>query len=103
MTRGGSDDGGAQAVGDAIAQGTGLETRVSILGHIQRGGTPVSSDRILASRLGEAAVHALMDGKKGVMVGRVGHGVTFTPLHETWEKRKNVSLDLYRCAKALSV
>lgn len=95
--------GGAQAVADALAEGTGLETRVSILGHIQRGGSPVSSDRILASRLGEAAVLALMDGKKGVMVGRRGHGVTYTPLHETWEKRKDVSRDLYRCAKALSI
>ncbi|WP_291424315.1 6-phosphofructokinase [Deinococcus sp.] len=95
--------GGAQAVGDAIQAGTGMETRVSILGHIQRGGSPVSSDRILASRLGEAAVHALMDGRKGVMVGRTGQGLTYTPLHETWEKRKDVSLDLYRCAKCLSV
>ncbi|MFC3862070.1 6-phosphofructokinase [Deinococcus antarcticus] len=96
-------EGGAQAVGDAIQAGTGLETRVSILGHIQRGGSPVSSDRILASRLGEAAVYALMDGKKGVMVGRTSGGTTFTPLHETWEKSKDVSHDLYRCAKVLSI
>ncbi|MEF2279211.1 6-phosphofructokinase [Deinococcus sp. YIM 134068] len=95
--------GGAQGVADAIQAGTGLETRVSILGHIQRGGTPVSSDRVLASRLGEAAVHALMDGKKGVMVGRHGGGVSHTPLHETWEKRKDVNRDLYRCAKTLSI
>ena len=95
--------GGAEAVAKAIQEGTGLETRVSILGHIQRGGTPVSSDRILASRLGEAAVYALMDGKKGVMVGRIGGGIAYTPLHETWEKRKDVSRDLYRCAKMLSV
>nr|WP_246580474.1 6-phosphofructokinase [Deinococcus aestuarii] len=95
--------GGAQGVADAIQAGTGLETRVSILGHIQRGGTPVSSDRVLASRLGEAAVHALMDGKKGVMVGRQGGAITHTPLHETWEKRKDVSRDLYRCAKTLSI
>lgn len=95
--------GGAQGVADAIAQGTGLETRVSILGHIQRGGTPVSSDRILASRLGEAAVYALMDGKRGVMVGRTSGQFTYTPLHETWEKSKDVSHDLYRCAKTLSI
>jgi 6-phosphofructokinase 1 len=95
--------GGAQGVGDAIQAGTGLETRVSILGHIQRGGTPVSSDRILASRLGEAAVYALMDGVSGVMVGRRGGDIIHTPLHETWEKRKDVNRDLYRCAKKLSV
>lgn len=95
--------GGAQAVADAIAEGTGLETRVSILGHIQRGGSPVSSDRVLASRLGEAAVYALMEGQKGVMVGRQGGGVAYTPLHETWEKRKDVNRELYHCAKVLSV
>ncbi len=95
--------GGAQGVADAITAGTGLETRVSILGHIQRGGSPVSSDRILASRLGEAAVYALMDGQRGVMVGRTAGGITYTPLHETWEKRKDVSRDLYRCARTLSV
>ena len=96
-------DGGAEAVAQAIQAGTGLETRVSILGHIQRGGTPVSSDRVLASRLGEAAVYALMDGQRGVMVGRTGGGITYTPLPETWEKRKDVSRDLYRCAKTLSI
>nr|WP_221269864.1 6-phosphofructokinase [Deinococcus budaensis] len=95
--------GGAQGVADAIEAGTGLETRVSILGHIQRGGSPVSSDRVLASRLGEAAVYALMDGVRGVMVGRENGAVVHTPLHETWEKRKDVSRDLYRCAKTLSV
>ncbi|PNY80343.1 6-phosphofructokinase [Deinococcus koreensis] len=95
--------GGAQGVADAIQAGTGMETRVSILGHIQRGGSPVSSDRILASRLGEAAVYALMDGRSDVMVGRDSGGICYTPLHETWERRKDVSRDLYRCAKTLSV
>ncbi|MBZ9751091.1 6-phosphofructokinase [Deinococcus sp. HMF7620] len=95
--------GGAQGVAAAIEQGTGMETRVSILGHIQRGGTPVSSDRVLASRLGEAAVYALMEGRKGVMVGRQNHETSFTPLPETWEQRKDVSRDLYRCARTLSI
>lgn len=95
--------GGAQGVGDAIQAGTGLETRVSILGHIQRGGTPVSSDRILASRLGEAAVYALMGGASNVMVGRRGGDIIHTALNETWERRKDVNRDLYRCAMKLSV
>ncbi len=95
--------GGGAAVAQAIEAGTGLETRLTILGHIQRGGSPVSSDRVLASRLGEAAVQALMDGRYGVMVGRGAGGVIHTPLPETWERRKDVSRDLYRCAKLLSV
>lgn len=95
--------GGALGVAQAIEVGTGLETRVSILGHIQRGGSPVSSDRVLASRLGEAAVYALMDGHSDVMVGRRNGDISHTRLPETWEKRKDVSRDLYRCAKTLSV
>ncbi|GGS13069.1 6-phosphofructokinase [Deinococcus knuensis] len=95
--------GGAQGVADAIQAGTGMETRVSILGHIQRGGSPVSSDRVLASRLGEAAVYALMEGRSDVMIGRQNHGIAYVPLNETWEKRKDVNRDLYRCAKTLSV
>jgi 6-phosphofructokinase 1 len=95
--------GGAMGVSQAIAEGTGLETRVSILGHIQRGGSPVSSDRILASRLGEEAVRALVEGRTDVMAGRVNGDIVFTALSETWEKRKDVSRSLYRCAKTLSV
>ncbi|WP_291430839.1 6-phosphofructokinase [Deinococcus sp.] len=95
--------GGAQGVADAIQAGTGMETRVSILGHIQRGGSPVSSDRVLASRLGEAAVYALMDGRSNVMIGRQNHGIVYVPLSDTWQKRKDVSRDLYRCAKTLSI
>jgi 6-phosphofructokinase 1 len=95
--------GGGAAVTAAIEAQTGLDTRLTVLGHIQRGGSPVSSDRVLASRLGEAAVLALMDGKSDLMVGRGLGGMTFTPLKETWERRKDVSRDLYRCAKTLSV
>ncbi|AFZ67392.1 6-phosphofructokinase [Deinococcus peraridilitoris] len=95
--------GGALGVAAAIEEGTGFDTRVSILGHIQRGGTPVSSDRILASRLGEAAVHGLIEGRTDVMAGRMNGEIVFTPLSETWEKRKDLNRDLYRCAKNLSV
>ncbi len=95
--------GGGQGVADAISRETGVDTRLTVLGHIQRGGSPVSSDRVLASRLGEAAVSALIAGQSGVMVGRTSNGITYTPFQETWEKRKDVSRDLYRCAKMLSI
>lgn len=95
--------GGAEGVAKAIHEGTGLETRVSILGHIQRGGAPVACDRILASRLGEAAVLALENGQSGVMVGLRGGELTYTPLHETWERRKDINRELYCCAKTLSI
>lgn len=96
-------EGGGQGVADAISRETGVDTRLTVLGHIQRGGSPVSSDRILASRLGEAAVMALIDGKSGVMVGRVCDTITYTPFEETWNKRKDVNRDLYRSAKVLSI
>lgn len=57
-----------------------METRVTVLGHIQRGGSPTAYDRILASKLGAAAVQALIDGAKGVMVGLVQGQVRCTPL-----------------------
>ena len=95
--------GGAEAVRKAIVEATGLEARTTILGHIQRGGSPSARDRVLASRLGEAAVNALIDRVSGVMCGLVNNNVTFTALPDTWEKRKDVNRDLYSCAKTLSI
>ena len=96
-------EGGAEAVRAAIVAATGLEARTTILGHIQRGGSPSARDRVLASRLGEAAVNALIDRVSGVMCGLVNNNVTFTALPDTWEKRKDVNRDLYSCAKTLSI
>ncbi|MFC6590645.1 ATP-dependent 6-phosphofructokinase [Deinococcus lacus] len=95
--------GGANAVSEAITQATGQESRVSILGHIQRGGSPVAQDRVLASVLGEGAVLALLEGRTGVMVGQHGHDLTYTPLEATWTQRKDVLRSLYACVRRLSV
>jgi len=67
---------------------TGFDSRVCILGHIQRGGSPTARDRVLASRLGAAAVQALVDGKGGYMVGEINREIVYTPLNDTWEKKK---------------
>src|SRR5699024_5666859 len=56
-------------IGDQITKETNLETRVTVLGHIQRGGSPTASDRVLASRLGAKAVELLIQGKQNRMVG----------------------------------
>jgi 6-phosphofructokinase 1 len=95
--------GGGQGIANAIIEQTGIDTRLTVLGHIQRGGSPVSSDRVLASRLGEGAVNALIAGKSNIMVGRTGGGLTYVPFEDTWEKRKDVSRALYNCAKVLSI
>jgi 6-phosphofructokinase 1 len=68
-----------------------LESRVCILGHVQRGGCPTARDRVLASSLGAAAVDALLGGKNGYMVGEMNNEITYTTLHDTWEKKKPLS------------
>jgi 6-phosphofructokinase 1 len=72
---------------------TGLETRVTILGHLQRGGTPSAADRILATRLGTACAELIEAGDYGVMVAARGEGAQPVPLKEVAGKRKIVPLD----------
>jgi 6-phosphofructokinase 1 len=70
----------AQDVAAAITRATGLETRIAVLGHIQRGGRPTALDRILAARLAHAAVEALMEGKSDVCVHLKNGRIEFLPL-----------------------
>ncbi len=72
---------------------TGLESRVTILGHVQRGGIPSSADRLLATRLGTACAQMINDGEYGVMVAVQGSDIVPVPLAEIVGKRKNVPID----------
>jgi 6-phosphofructokinase 1 len=72
---------------------TGLEARVTILGHIQRGGTPSAGDRLLATRLGTACAGLINEGVSGVMVAARGEGTEPVPLEKVVGKRKTVPLD----------
>ncbi len=72
---------------------TGLEARVTILGHVQRGGTPSPSDRLLATRLGTRAAHLVADGVHGVMVALQGEEAVPVPLEEVAGRRKTVPSD----------
>ena len=72
---------------------TGLESRVTILGHLQRGGTPTATDRILATRLGTACVEAVADQKFGCMVAVKGESTKLVDLVDVVGKRKVVPLD----------
>lgn len=76
----GDDAGGAFNVGEVL-KGTfpNYDIRVSVLGHIQRGGKPSCMDRVLASRFGVAAVEALLNGESGKMIGQINKEITFTP------------------------
>ncbi len=81
---------------------TGFDSRVCILGHTQRGGSPTARDRVLASRLGAAAVQALIDGKGGCMIGEINREIAYTPLKDTWEKKKSLHAGLTTLLNALS-
>lgn len=81
---------------------TGAETRVTVLGHVQRGGRPSAVDRVLASRLGAEAVRLLADGHAGVMVGVEGDALTNCPLEYAWTGKKEMDLSLYELARVLA-
>lgn len=80
-----------------------LDIRVSILGHIQRGGNPTCKDRILASKLGVAAVKALMDGNSNVMAGEVLGEITFTPLEKAIKNHQNFDDYLLQLSHILAI
>lgn len=73
-----------------------LSVRVSVLGHIQRGGSPTSADRILASRLGLGALEGLLDGEENTMVGMVKNQLIFTPFKDAIGKNKPLDADMLR-------
>ncbi len=85
--------GGTLLLTRELEKRTGLESRVTILGHIQRGGVPSPKDRLLATRLGTAAANAISEGQSNIMVGVKGDGVALAPLGDVAGKRKNVPLD----------
>jgi 6-phosphofructokinase 1 len=85
-----------------IEEYSGMETRATILGHIQRGGTPSCSDRILASRLGLAAVESLMQGVSGVCLGIQSNEIVATPFEDVIGKSKTIYSEFDELIKILS-
>ncbi|MGE5250007.1 MAG: 6-phosphofructokinase [Bacteroidota bacterium] len=81
---------------------TGFQTRVTILGHIQRGGSPTAFDRLLSARMGVKAVDALLEGKSDLMTGLHGRGIELVPLADVTSKKQQASDDYYRIARILS-
>ncbi len=88
----------AQEVKDKLKIGS----RVCILGHVQRGGSPTARDRVLASNLGSASVGSILKGKSGYMVGEVKNEIVYTALADTWGKKKVLSPRLEELASLLS-
>ena len=79
------------------------DTRVSVLGHIQRGGTPSAHDRVMASTLGYAAVEALMDDQKSVMIGIHNNEIDQVPFRKVIKLKKQVDPDEMQMVEILSV
>lgn len=84
----GDELGDANQLRSILKEKYDISAHVTILGHIQRGGSPTVRDRVLASHLGVEAVKALINGKKDIMVGEINHEISYVPLEETWTKRK---------------
>jgi 6-phosphofructokinase 1 len=91
----GEDEGGAIPIANKMkVEYPEFDIRTTILGHIQRGGTPSAVDRINASRMGVAAIEALIDDQKSIMIGIVNNEIVHVPLNKTVKLCKDVSRDL---------
>ncbi len=86
-------------ISDAIEDRTGFETRVTVLGHIQRGGSPTAFDRVLATRLGVAAADYAVEGRSKVMAALRGDEIVPIPLEEACAETRGVPFDRYEAAR----
>ena len=98
----GDEAGGAFSIAQQVWERLKMDYRVCVLGHVQRGGSPTAKDRVLATKLGAAAVDALAGGMSGYMIGELAGRIAFTPLKETWEKKKELDSNLLHLVKVMS-
>ncbi|WP_100399859.1 6-phosphofructokinase [Bacillus sp. FJAT-44742] len=89
--------------GKKIQDATSFETRVTVLGHIQRGGSPTGFDRVLASRLGGKAVEILLEGAAGQMVGIKNNKEYYQSISSALSEKRELDLELYRLSQELSI
>jgi 6-phosphofructokinase 1 len=100
----GDDFGGGQKVGEAIQSAyPEFDVKVSVLGHIQRGGSPSAMDRVLASQLGVGAVRAIVDGKSNIMVGRENKKLVEVDFEKAIKHHQHISQPLLDLAEMLSI
>lgn len=96
------DGSAAHYVGERIRERIGFEMRITVLGHMQRGGSPSAQDRSLASRLGARAVQRLDQGDSGKMMGISGEDIVTTSFEEVFSHKKDLDLDIYNLAQVIS-
>ena len=104
ITAEGDSEGSAQQIATKVIEKCpDKDIRVTTLGHIQRGGSPSAQDRILASRLGIAAIEGLLEGKENVMAGIINNKICYTPLEDAINKVKPLTEGLAQMVEILSV
>ncbi|MCM3711744.1 6-phosphofructokinase [Sporosarcina luteola] len=92
------------ALADLLKENAGIETRVSVLGHIQRGGSPSARDRVIASQYGARAVEVLSEGRGGVAIGMQNHKVVDYDLEVVFAPTDHaLDMELYKLSKELSI
>lgn len=99
----GDEFGGAMVLAEKVKSKFNFDTKVTILGHIQRGGSPTCNDRVLATCLGYEAVEALMRGRHGVMVGQIDNKIVLTPFYEAIKDEGKMNMKLVKMAEILSL
>lgn len=103
ITAEGQKPGRAYDLAEAIRKKSGIDAKVCILGHIQRGGSPTAVDRVLASRLGAAAVETLSKGICDVMIGSEGPALVQIPLELATTKEKKSPIELVQLSQILAI
>jgi len=98
----GDEAGNAFQIAEKVKKLTKQDYRVAILGYIQRGGSPTAVDRILAMRLGYAAVQNLRNGTHGCMVGEINYRTVCTPFKETFTRKKKIDSELQKIIHMLA-
>lgn len=99
----GDDFGGGNDLAAIIKERIpGFDIRVAILGHIQRGGSPSSMDRLIASRMGYSAVECLIEGRHNVMVGIMNNKMHYTPLDNAVKAKQKISEEWLKIVKILA-
>jgi 6-phosphofructokinase 1 len=100
----GNKNGGAAEIAELVHQEMpSFDIRVTVIGHLQRGGSPTWRDRVLASKLGVCAVESLLEGRSACAVGIINHELVLTPFEEAIDKHKPLSMDLMRIAGILAI
>ena len=98
----GDESGGAFKLAEEVKKHCPYETKVTILGHLQRGGRPTGMDRVRSSRMGVAAVNALLEGKSGVMIGEINGEIVHTPFEQAIKYHNEINPMLLEMVDILS-